>query len=599
MNPKRIPNQPLLKILQIPNSFWGSLFCKNIIGFFILFLSWAAFLPLSTAENTHPFRYGGKLVLTTTSDPKSFNEIIAKEVSTSEITAYLFEGLTRVNAVDLKVEPHLARSWKISPDGLTWIFHLRRDVKWFDGFQFNADDVVFTFNELIYNLNIPTSSRDIFTINGQTPKVEKIDDFTVKFTLQSKFAPFLWVMSQPILPKHKLEKTVTERKFNFTWGIDTDPREIIGTGPYKLAKYVPGQQIILERNPLYWRKSVDGDQLPYIDKIIYLIVQSADVELLKFLEGSIDYYVLRGMDFSLLKPLEKNDDFTIYDMGPSSSSNFITFNLNPGINPKTNKPFVDPIKLSWFSKLEFRQAVAHVIDKQKIIEIVKNKLGYPQSSAMTEGAGFFNNTNVVQYDYDLTKAKELLQKAGFIDRNQDGILEDSQGHDIEFNLYTNADNTERVDIAAIIRHDLEKLGMKINFQPLEFNILVSKLNSTFEWEAIVLGLTGGVEPHFGRNVWASTGQLHLWYPKQTTPATSWEKRLDEIFDLGVQELDENKRKVFYDEFQAIVAEKLPLIYTVLSAKLSAVRNKFENLNPTNFGGVFHNLEEIYIKKEYR
>ena len=119
------------------------------------------------------------------------------------------------------------------------------------------------------------------------------------------------------------------------------------------------------------------------------------------------------------------------------------------------------------------------------------------------------------------------------------------------------------------------------------------------WDAIMLGLTGGIEPHFGQNVWNSNGQLHLWYPQQKSPATDWEKRIDELFFQGVQELDEDKRRVYYDEFQKIVSDKLPVIYTVLGSRISAVRNKFENLQPTNYGGVLHNLEELYFKKEYQ
>ena len=141
--------------------------------------------------------------------------------------------------------------------------------------------------------------------------------------------------------------------------------------------------------------------------------------------------------------------------------------------------------------------------------------------------------------------------------------------------------------------------MKVNFVQLEFNSLVSKISSTYDWEAIVLGLTGGIEPHFGKNVWASSGHLHLWHPLQKSPATEWEKRLDEIFNQGVQELDEKKRKVLYDEFQLIVSKELPVIYTVLESNMFAVRNKFGNLNPTAYGGAFHNLDEIYIKEEYK
>lgn len=522
--------------------------------------------------------------------------MVAKETSTTLITGFLFEGLTRINAETLKVEPNLAESWEVSSDGLTWTFSLRHDVRWSDGVSFTADDVVFTFNDLIYNPQVANSSRDIFTIDGKPFVVEKIDDYTVRFTLPVKFAPFLKGMGQPILPKHKLQKSVKEGKFNFTWGIDTDPKEIIGQGAFVLDQYHPGESVILKRNPNYWRKSADGDELPYLDELVILIVPSGDVELLKFMEGSLDYYDVRGMDFPLLKPLESKKNFTVYDMGPSMGSSFLVLNLNSGKNLKTGAPFVDPIKAKWFNDLNFRRAVAHTIDRDQMTKIVLNGLGYPQYSPVSPGDGFFYNPNVTKYDYDLTKARAILTQTGYIDRDHDGFIEDPQGHKIEFNILTNADSSERMDIASIIRHDLEGLGMDVRLQPVEFNTLVSKLTSTFEWDAIVLGLTGGFEPHFGKNVWTSNGQLHMWNPRQEKPATDWEKRIDDLFTAGVQELNEDKRKVIYDEFQEIASDQLPVIYTVLSARLAAVRNKFGNLRPSNYGGVFHNIEEIYLKQ---
>ncbi|OGX38655.1 MAG: hypothetical protein A3D87_03220 [Omnitrophica WOR_2 bacterium RIFCSPHIGHO2_02_FULL_50_17] len=544
-------------------------------------------------------RYGGQLVLSTTSDPRSFNDIIAKETSTTLVTGHIFEGLTTTNAFTTKVEPHLAERWEVSPDGLVWTFYLKEGVVWNDGRPLTADDVVFTFNDLIYNPDIPSSARDIFTIDGKIFKVEKMDDHTVRFTLPVKFAPFLRGMSQPILPQHKLKKAVEDGRFNFTWGIDTAPEKIVGTGPFRLTRYDPGQRLIFERNPFYWKKSEEGDSLPYLDQIVYLIVQNADVELLKFMEGTLDSYSVRGMDYPLLKPLEKDGDFTVYDLGPDMGSQFIFFNQNPGKNPNTGKPFVEPHKLAWFRNAAFRRAVAHAIDKDKIIEIVNNNLGYPQHSPMGPAAGFFHNPHVVHYDYDLEKAREILRGTGFMDKDKDGFLEDEKGNLLEFSFYTNAGNTERMDIAAIIRQDLEGLGMKVNFRALEFNTLVSRLTSTFEWEAVLLGLTGGIEPHFGKNVWMSSGQLHMWYPRQESPATEWEKRIDEIFIQGVQELDEKKRKQLYDEYQLIVSEQLPLIYTILGVKIYAVRNKFGNLKPAPYGEIFHNLEEIYIKEGYK
>jgi peptide/nickel transport system substrate-binding protein len=548
----------------------------------------------SSAPAADQGRYGGALVLSTTSDPKSFNPIVAKENSTSTILAPVFEGLTTTDAFDLRVKPNLAERWESSPDSLVWTFHLRPDLRWSDGEPLTADDVIFTFSDLIFNDAVPNSARDIFTINGKPLKVEKIDGQTVRFTLPGKFAPFLRSLGQEILPKHKLAAAVAAGKFNFSWGIDTSVKEIVGTGPYRITYYLPGQKVVYEPNPYYWKKGADGDRLPYIAKVIYLIVPSADVELLKFMEGSLDAYSVRGMDYPLLKPLEAKGNFRIYDLGPDMGASFVVFNQNPGADPKTGKAFVAPHKLKWFQDVRFRRAVAHVIDKRRIIEIVKNGLGYPQYSPESPSVGFFYCEDVRKYDYDLEQARALLKEMGFADKNNNGVLEDPDGHPLEFNLYTNADNNERVDISGIIRHDLEAVGMKVNLQLVEFNTLVSKLTSTYDWEVMVMGLTGSIDPHFGQNVWLSSGQLHMWYPGQMKPATAWEARIDELFALGAGEFDEAKRKTYYDEYQKIIADEAPMVYTALSARLTAVRNKFGNLKPAIYGGAFHNLEEIYI-----
>ncbi len=563
---------------------------KLFLVFFIWYFFCSAFVAFASTS-----RYGGSLVLATSSDPKTFNDIVATDANSSTVTSLIFEGLTTADPFTLKVIPNLAQSWTISSGGLTWTFHLREDVKWSDGVDFTADDVVFTFNDLIYNPDIPSSSKDVLTIHGKPLKVEKIDKYTVRFTLPVKFAPFLRSLSQSILPKHCLVQAVQQKKFSFTWGMDTPPGEIIGTGPFMLSEYHPGERLVFKRNPYYWKKSAQGAALPYLDKIIYLIIPDSQAQLLKFMDGELDATSVSGSDYPLLKPLETKKNFHIYEAGADYDSNFVTFNQNPGVNPQTHHPFIDPVKLSWFMNPEFRRAVAHAIDKKRIIEIINNGFGQPQISAMSPSSGFFYNPDVTVYDYNLDEARAILKKAGFKYQNSNQTLEDAQGHPVEFNLYTaDSGTTGREQMAAIISSDLERVGMKVNLVPVEFNTLVNKLMSSFDWDMVMIGLTGGVEPHFGQNVWASKGGLHLWNPHQAKPATAWEARIDEIYDQGAQELDENKRRGLYDEFQRIVADQLPVIYTVLSTDMYAVRNKFGNLKPTVNGGAFHNIEEIYI-----
>lgn len=559
-----------------------------------------ALAELLTAVKPNPnFRpeignYGGRLVLSTIADPKAFNPITAMETSTTAITGHIFEGLTTTDGVTTQVKPRLAEKWEVSEDGRTWTFYLRKGVVWNDGEPFTAEDVLFTF-QLIYDESVPTSMRDILTIAGKRIEVEKVDEHTVRFILPFKYAPFARVLSMEIVPKHILEKPWKEGKFTSTWNVDTPPEEIVGTGPFMLESYIPQERVLLKRNPRYWKRDVNGNRLPYLNEIVYIVVQSQDVQLLKFKNGELDNLFVRGQDVRDLYLLQQNLNFTLYKLGPQFGESFIFFNQNPGKNPKTGKPYVEPHKLKWFRNVKFRQAIAHAIDRQSMIEIVLDGFGYPQWGPMSPKAGFFYNPDVKKYPYNLEKARQLLREEGFIDRDGDGFLEDLEGNPVEFRLYTNSGNKIRERIGAMIVQDLEKLGIKTYFRTLEFNYLVSIIDNTYDFDCVLLGLTGGIEPHFGANVWLSSGHLHMWYPKQKEPSTGWERRIDEIFEQGVQELDPRKRKELYDEWQVIVSENLPLIYTVLQETIVALRNRFGNLNPAPYGGVLHNLEEIYVK----
>ncbi len=566
----------------------------KIIFLFLILLTSCAGEKKSFETNQNSSKYGGYLTFASISDPKSFNPVLAKETSTTEITSLIFEGLTRVNVYTKEAEPNLAKSWQVSNRGREWVFYLREDVKWNDGMPFSADDVVFTFNNLIYNPKIPSSASDILKVDGENFKVEKIDDYTVKFTLSSSYAPFLMAMGINILPKHSLEGVVKEDKFNSFWTLDSEPDSIIGTGPFKLYRYIPGQLVELVSNEYYWKKDKDENRLPYLKGVRFLIVPNSDTALLKFLDLEIDYYSLRGDDYSILKPEESIRDFKIYETGPAFGSNFIVFNQNNSINPTTGETYIDKEKLTWFRDKRFREAVSYALDRSSMIDIALNGFGYPQFGPLSPSSGYFYNTEIKEYGYDLDKSRELLSSMGFSDLDSDGILKDKDGRELSFNLFTSAESSVRVNIAELIKEDLANIGIKVNFLPLEFNNLVTKLSSSYDWDAIILGFTGGIEPHFSSNIWLSSGHLHVWHPKQSSPSTDWEKDIDELFKEGVQILDRKKRKVIYDKWQEIVSKELPLIYTVIPESIFAVRNKFGNLDPNPYGGAFHNLEEIYI-----
>lgn len=527
------------------------------------------------------------LVLSTSSDPKSFNPIIAKETSTTTITQFIFEGLTSIDGLTLEVKPALAKRWEVDRTGRVWKFFLRDDVKWNDGYDFTADDVVFTYEQLIYNLSIPTSSRDVLNVDGKPFKVRKIDRYTVEFILPEKFAPFLQLMTQEILPAHKIKPALENKIFTSWWGVNENPENIVGTGPFKIKEYRPGEWIVLEKNPYYWKKDRNGNRLPYLQKIVFLIIADVNMALLKFRTGEIDVISIRGQDYPLLAPLQKEKNFTIYKLGPSLDSEFLAFN-------QSIKSSLPEYKKEWFQNKNFRQAVAYAIDKENIIKNVYGGFALPQDGPMNVSCGFFYNPDVKKYPYNIKKAEEILKKEGFY--RKDGILCDRYNNPVEFTIITNSNNFERIQIASIIQDDLKKLGMKVNLLPLEFNTLVSKISIANDWEAVIIGLTGGIEPHGGKNVWHTKGQLHLWnLNPPETGITQWEKEVNSIFEKGAKELNRSVRKSLYDRWQVIVSEEVPLIYTVSPKVMIAVRNRFENLKPSVYGGVLHNIEEIKVK----
>ena len=531
--------------------------------------------------------YGGTLYSALSSDPKTFNLVLAHETSSTDAVGELFEGLTEVDVKTLKPSPSLAKSWEFKDNGLKWIFHLRKGVKWFDGKEFTADDVVFTYNEIYFNPKIPNSTKDSFLIGGKLPTVKKLDKYTVEFDLPSPFAPLLYSLGAPIFPKHILEKVIKEGKFMEFWNVSTPPSKLIGTGPYMLVKYEPGQYLVYKRNPYYWKKSPWGDRLPYVEKKVKYILPDVNTQLLKFKSGELDFYSVRGEDYPQLKRGEKKGNYTIYNLGPSLTADFICFNQNPKALPKW--------KYKLFSNRKFRWAISHAVDRKGIVLTVYNGLGEPVYGPVTPANKLYWDKNYPKFPYNLKEAKKLLKSIGLKDRNGDGWLETPDGHTVEINLLTNSNNPLRVQIGAILKYDLKKLGIKVNFQPLDFNTLVEKLLNTHDFDAVIIGLTSSVDPNGGRNVWMSSGQLHMWNPNQKKPATPWEAEVDKLFEEGARTLDFKKRVEIYKKAFYIITYEQPLIYIAAPLVLEAVRNRVKNYYPTVWG--VYKPEMLFLKGE--
>ncbi|NPA32756.1 MAG: ABC transporter substrate-binding protein, partial [Aquificae bacterium] len=511
------------------------------------------------------------------SDPKTLNPALAMETTSTAVLSDVFSGLTRLNIRTMRPEGELAERWEVTEDGRVWTFYLREGVRWHDGKPLTADDVVFTFRDVYMNDEIPTSVGDILKVGGKKIEVEKVDERTVRFRLPQPFAPFLSALSAEILPKHKLEEHLKRGTFSTAWNVNTPPSEIVGTGPYRLTQYVKGQRVVYEKNPFYYERDQEGRRLPYIQKKVGIIVPDPETALLKFVHGEIDYISVRAQDILFLARL-KEKDFVVYDLGATPSTTFLVFNQNP--NAKIPKH-----KVKWFRNRLFRVAISHAIDRESIVRLVYNGLAQPLYTPVTPAnRPYYDEDYYPKFSYDPQKAKKILESIGFKDRDGDGWLEDEEGKELSFVLITNAGNKERELMGAMIKEDLKRIGIKVHFQPIDFNTLVSRLTSPpYEWEAVIIGLTGTVDPHFGRNVWHSSGSLHMWYPRQKEPSTEWERKVDELFDRGATELNYEKRVRIYKEAFRIITEQQPMIFIAVPKSMVAVRKRLKNVFPTVWG----------------
>ena len=545
-------------------------------------------------------KFGGTLVTSTIGEgPKTFNSWNSMDATSSQAADIMFDALVTTDAYTGEVIPKLAKNIKILPDNKTYIVELRHGLKWSDGKEITADDVYFTWNTIIFGGFGNTSTRDAMYIGSQLPKIEKIDKYTVKFTTPKPFSPFLRQLSVPIAPKHVLEPVTKQGKRAFAsfWSSNTNPSEFVTSGAFKLKEYVPAQRLVYVRNPNYYMIDEKAQKLPYLDKYIILIVGDLNNELLKFKAGELDTVGLRGSNVALFKEKEKFSDYKIYNLGPNTGTIYFAFNLNTRKNEKGNY-YVNPVKQKWFNDLNFRKAVDYALDRENMVFNISAGVAQPLFTPEPLSSIYLNEKIAKGHPRDIKKAKEYLEKSGFYLKK--GKLYDKNGNKVEFDLYTNAGNTERESIGVMVKQDLEELGMTVNFKPIEFNTLVSKLVNTNDFDAVIMGFTGSpLEPYGGKNVWYSNGTLHVFNQRKTENDNKiiypWEKQINDLFDRASLELNFDKRKNLYEQYQQIVYDQKPLIYLYSPLIITAIRNKFGNINPTPLGGVLHNLEEVYIK----
>ena len=536
-------------------------------------------------------RAGGRLVFALRSEPKTLNPVTAVDIPSKDVIGRLTADLIHIDRQTQRTAPALAKSWRVSPDGRHYTLELRRGLRFSDGHPFDADDVVFSFQCYLDERN-GSPQRDLLIVGGKPVVVRKLDAYRVAFDLEEPYAAAERLFdTNAILPRHLLEKAQQEGRLPQVWGLGTPPAEMAGLGPFRLKSYAPGDRLVLERNPHYWKVDRAGRPLPYLDEIVFLLVPSEDAQVIRFKAGETDLISrLSAANFAVLARDPAAGRYRLEDLGPGLEYSFLFFNLNAlggGSREAVSR------KQSWFSQTAFRQAVSAALDRQGMARLVYQGRGTPLATHVTPGNKLWMNGAVPPPARSLSRARDLLARAGF--SWKDGTLRDGAGVAVEFTIITNASNASRVQMASIIQDDLRELGMQAQVVPLENRALLDRVFHSHDYEAALMALTSeDVDPNSEMNVWVSSGPTHLWHLGQSRPATAWEEEIDELMHRQLVTLDARERKRLYDRVQALVAENLPLIPLVSPNVLVGAREGLGNFRPAILDPyVLWNADELF------
>jgi len=541
-----------------------------------------------------PGHAGGKIVIALRSEPKTLNPVLAQDAASRDVIRCLTADLIDINRATQKTEPALAKSWTVGPDGREYTLHLRRGLRFSDGQPLDADDVVFSFR-LYLDEKIDSPQRDLLVVGGQPIGVRKLDSYTVRFDLAQPYAAAERLFDGlAVLPRHLLEKSYRAGTFPTAWGVSMSPAEFAGLGPYRLKEYVPGQRLVLARNPYYWKQDRNGQKLPYVDEVVFLFVASEDAQAIRFQAGDTDLLTrFSAENFSVLERQEAARHYHLDDLGAGLEYNFLFFNLND-LSLKALPEIAR--KQAWFQDVRFRQAVSAAIDRDSLVRLVYGGRAAPLWTQVTPGNKLWIDPQIPHPARSLDKSRELLKAAGFSWKT-DGTLIDSRGAGVAFSILTSSSNEQRVKIATLIQDDLKEVGIDAHVVTLEFHSMVDRFLTSYDYEAAVMGLVSGdADPTSEMNVWMSNGDTHLWHPNQTHPATPWEAEMDRLMREQQVTLSYAKRKHLYDRVQEIIAEDLPVICLVGPDILVGASDRVRNLQPAIMDPyTLWNIDQLYVR----
>lgn len=510
---------------------------------------------------------GGSLSIDGT-DPLSLNPAFGMDGGSAITLDLITESLLDENEFGFPEHPALCKDWWISEDGCTLSFVIREGLQWSDGQPFTIEDVRWTFEEIYLVAEMTLFGNSNFMSSaGDLPLVE-VEGNTISFTWSepNALAPRTIGLT-PILPKHCLEKNVTEGTFSTAWNTG-EFEKVVVMGPFVVGKYYQGDMIVLERNPYYWRFDSSGFRLPYLDKIFITVSTNMEQILIRFEAGELDLINPTADQFPRILSMAEEKGWKAVTGQPRPLSEFLMFNFNAP----------DPVKREWFRNEHFKKAIAYAMDRKSVLDTVYCGLGVILHGPVSSSSIYYDpQVEEFNYDFSPTRARLELKRGGF-DWRSDGTCIDEFGNPVSFQILTCSWNSQWIGIVTILSDQLSKIGINATTAFMDWDSFVTRAYlGTFD--SMTMG-EGSTEPGLLETVYHSKGTSHYWnfHPdynpsdhitEDTYFYPDWQKRIDEILEAQKSVIELEERCRLFSEFQLIMAEHMPLIFMTTQLLLYA------------------------------
>lgn len=546
---------------------------------------------------------GGEWFSSISADPKTFNQYIAeRDAESAGIINQTLDSLVDYDNAEKKWFPKAAFfevETNKKKNTLTVHYTLRENLYWTwygsdKKVPVTSDDVVFWYNEIAGDPAFQSSGYSgqfVSMPDGTSVRIEcvKINNRQFDFVFPRIIADPLLATNMSFCPSFIYKKAKEEKGAEGVKDLfkaSCNVREIPSMGRWYIAEYIPGQRIVYKKNPYYWEKDSQGKTTTYIDTKTVQIVGNPRTEYLLFKQGKMESYSPVPEEVDAVINGQK-DSYKVFRSEGSIGTAMWTFNQNP---KNRGKNFY-----SWFTKKEFRQAMSCLLNRERIIAQTYRGLAEPKYNFFPSVNPYYNEEITLKYRFDKEMSLRLLSKIG-INQDSNGTMRDAFGNEISFDLAIPSSSATSNDMAQIVADECSSVGITVNVRQVDFQKLIELLTSTYDWQSVFIGLGANIFPTQGSNVWPSSGNLHLWYPEQKTPATEWEARIDHLYNEGSFTNDFNQAKKIWDEYQSIILEQCPIIYLVSMKTFFALQGKWDisNFFYDNMNGAM--TERIFLSQ---